>query len=561
MFRILLVGLVGIGAAVTAAVAAPPADPYAAADVQDLLFLAPDRPILLRLHLLSDAKPAADRWSAYMDRLFAFFDRDGDGVLDKEEAARVLTPVQVQGLFRGNFILIRDPQTPSPADLDRDEDGKVSRAEFFAYYQRHDAGPVQVSGSFFNPVASDPLSEALFALLDTDHDGRLSAAELVAAPKVLAPLDTDDDELVTAQEILTAGPPPGPPPIPTERLPGRLLLVPKEDGPGRLARRMEIAKSVVVRYDRDGDGKLDPAEFPLPREQFDRLDTNGDGKLEVLELLRWVVARPDAEAVLGLSPPESQSLVATVRPVTKDGPWRRDTEHILALSAGSLAIRLIAVPAIPSPRNPFNGRQRYAEQFHTVDVEDRGYVTRKQIEAKNDRLLQFALELGDRNEDGKLTRAELDVYLDLLAAAEGARTRIDLLPGGRGLFSLLDADRDGQLSVRELRGAATRLAPLARSGGVSLRKMPTQIHIVVSQGTPAYRLVPTLGFFAPAGLPRPPRGPLWFRKMDRNGDGDVSPREFLGSRAAFDRLDLDKDGLISVEEAEQADWALRKARR
>jgi hypothetical protein len=40
--------------------------------------------------------------------------------------------------------------------------------------------------------------------------------------------------------------------------------------------------------------------------------------------------------------------------------------------------------------------------------------------------------------------------------------------------------------------------------------------------------------------------------MDRNHDGDVSRREFLGPRDQFDRLDRDKDGLIDPDEARAA---------
>ena len=46
--------------------------------------------------------------------------------------------------------------------------------------------------------------------------------------------------------------------------------------------------------------------------------------------------------------------------------------------------------------------------------------------------------------------------------------------------------------------------------------------------------------------------PIWFKLMDRNADGDISPREFIGSRDDFRKLDLDGDGLISIAEAVRA---------
>ena len=38
--------------------------------------------------------------------------------------------------------------------------------------------------------------------------------------------------------------------------------------------------------------------------------------------------------------------------------------------------------------------------------------------------------------------------------------------------------------------------------------------------------------------------------MDRNQDGDLSRREFLGTREQFAQLDADSDVLISAGEAE-----------
>ena len=51
---------------------------------------------------------------------------------------------------------------------------------------------------------------------------------------------------------------------------------------------------------------------------------------------------------------------------------------------------------------------------------------------------------------------------------------------------------------------------------------------------------------------------MWFQKMDRNRDGDVSRKEFLGTDEQFRAIDTDGDGLISVAEAEAFDAKTRK---
>jgi Ca2+-binding EF-hand superfamily protein len=51
---------------------------------------------------------------------------------------------------------------------------------------------------------------------------------------------------------------------------------------------------------------------------------------------------------------------------------------------------------------------------------------------------------------------------------------------------------------------------------------------------------------------------LWFQKMDRNQDGDISPREFIGSDEDFRKLDADGDGPISATEATHLEERVKK---
>jgi Ca2+-binding EF-hand superfamily protein len=125
---------------------------------------------------------------------------------------------------------------------------------------------------------------------------------------------------------------------------------------------------------------------------------------------------------------------------------------------------------------------------------------------------------------------------------------------------MLDANGDGRLSPREMRTAWQRLGTFDRDGDglISREEMPRQVQITINPGLPNLgvvqpgRIVPPRRTEPMVGnTPAGPRGPLWFRKMDLNGDGDVSRREWLGSPEEFSRIDTDGDGLISLEEAER----------
>jgi Ca2+-binding EF-hand superfamily protein len=197
-----------------------------------------------------------------------------------------------------------------------------------------------------------------------------------------------------------------------------------------------------------------------------------------------------------------------------------------------------------------------------MDTEKKGYLEKKQFDGPQFQFLRPLFDLADRDGDGKLYKKELTAFLDLQAAGITSNTYLRVTDQGRGLFELLDANGDGRLSVRELREGWARLAPWDHNhdGLLAENEVPRQFQLVVDQGQVNYPFqVAFFGGYNRATRPQPgPKGPLWFRKMDRNNDGDVSFREWLGTEEEFRRIDTDGDGLISAQEAERYDASLKK---
>src|SRR5438445_4773603 len=183
--------------------AADPQQQEPAEDFQDLVFLGDHRPVILRLHMLIDGKAFSAMWDEAIRGLFQFLDRNGDGVLSKEEAELAPKVQRLAQQARAGFFSPAPGGTASMSDLDTDpEVGKVTLDELRKYYRQYDFGALELTFAPVQDFASVALTDALFTHLDRNKDGKLSKKELAAAPSVLQILDVDDDELISIQELL-----------------------------------------------------------------------------------------------------------------------------------------------------------------------------------------------------------------------------------------------------------------------------------------------------------------------------------------------------------------------
>jgi len=498
--------------------------------VRDVFLLLDRGPLHMRLRItIAGKSPQAVR-REYLARLFGLLDTDKDGKLSRAEFER------------------------SPLNTSR-RGGKARR---LSAKEAAETVPARKLAEALERVAGETLAfrqdntnrktdDSVFDALDADHNGALSEDEILQAPNLLLAKDQDDDDCVTLDEFK---PPDTGMMAPAVLFPGRErplaavsnLLV---DGAGRL-----FAPRLIRRYDRNRDGKLSPAESGLAPERFRALDTDGDGQLSAEELAAFSRQPPDVEAALELEPPAGTSPQVQV----KAGPNIQTTRPDFASFALPDSVLELAVRSFdPLGSAVADARQ----QFNVLDTDQNGYLDRDELKM-NVRFQRGLFELIDTDGDDKIFWPEMESYVRSRAEVAASRCDIVLHDLGHGFFEALDLNHDGRLGLREIRVASATLRRVRKPKQTLLRATdpPRRLHLEVIRGS--FHLFGTGGMGAStvprvaAVQPRSPVGPVWFQRMDRNLDGDLTWKEFLGPRYVFEELDTDHDGLIDPKEAEKA---------
>ena len=505
-------------------------------DVQDILFLGPTRPLLIRLHVTIDGRPFRELWDERFEEAFETEDRDSDGQLDFEEASAVAREMN-GGLAE-----------TTPSNLKQIiAEGTIDRAALLDYVE--EALPRFVLRP--RAVIGQGAALALFPLLDADHDLRLTAGELVGAEEQLRQRDFDDNGVITPGELIL-----DPKAIAAAANPegGQRDLDPNETPVLAISVRTsasKVADRLIKHYDRDGDGRLrtesPQVEIKLPMVLLNRWDADGDRVLVREELEKISLWRADLELSFAFGRASVRGVRA--RRAQRSPRGFRVRKKLL----GGYELDL-GDAEIDFDRNNRDPRQADLVQLSSYDRDNNEYLDLAEAAANNIGKSTFAAM--DVDGDGKVYKGELTSFMDRQNEAAAARLHLIIRDLGQDLFAGLDLDMDGLLSSRELRQARSVLDLEDKNGDgvLDLAEVTARLEFELVRGVDERsdgesRLI--------RRVVRPTNqaetaGPLWFRKMDRNNDGDLSPREFIGPRATFDRLDADGDGLIDRGEAEAA---------
>jgi Ca2+-binding EF-hand superfamily protein len=537
-----------------------------------VLFLAPARPLILRTEFASGG--SADKgWQAALDALFKLADENGDGRLDAAERKRLpsremFVAFGMAEARRKSTLLIsqKDPRT----DV-------TTREDLETYLQK--SGIVRfrlrdINAGRRTRTVQQRTSDALLQRIDTDHDGRLSAEELRNAARALRRFDFDGDESVSTaelgggsgvgtyeeQELLVANEPGAPP--------TRSRFIALQADAAR-----EQATRVMERYDtplqsagegaapnagpngtappgsNPGDGRLTLTELGGDKRFLEKYDANRDGALDASEL-EMFLERSDAEVVLKVDGTESP-LVGIAN--------TNDPEILQAWGVSSNVFRIgvhqATLMVTRGQEQTSDATEAVKPYMQLADRNKNGYIEMEESRYASE--INAIYQEADRNKDGKLYPEELAEALAPLILVGRSIHQAFTSEGAFDFFAAVDGSKDGRLSRSEMKELSAVVLKWDRDGdgAVTNQELPFPFTLTIGTGRvvqsgpteraqmrstasgPRRSLIGTVG------------GPKWFEKMDRNEDGELSRREFLGSDADFVRYDQNSDGVVSASEA------------
>ncbi len=510
-------------------------------------------PKLFRVDVRVEGEPPSRMLHSVIRAWVAFYDRDDDGKLNALEVRKMPNLTSFNYIQQTGNYYPRGKSGLDITDLNKTPRDKVTVDELVAYYSKDGkSGAIRLAQTYNRP-SSMQSTQWLFKAMDADDDGKLSKKELTSGIQLVRKYDANDDEMLVASEIpggstTTAR-------RPVVRRSGRIVQQQRR-APFQLvlseSDRAKLPELLLSKYDRDGSGGLNQKELGLTKKEFAKLDADGDGELTTTETKLWrtVVKAPKVELPIGTEGAMGMEMKKGTKGAGGIAQLKKLKQSKTSFLTGDAKIAFQVARSYSVRRA--NVANMYLRLFEQANKKKKKYLTMVDLVDRRYTYLRSVFGTFDKNGDRKLTEAEIKDFSNLVQRSKDQYVSIKFQSEGRQLFTVLDGNRDGRLTMRELLSAwdNLKIMDLDKDGKISEEEFPREFTVYVAQG----RMIYVANRNNPGG-PRTIRrsvGPLWFQRMDANGDGDVSQREFLGDRQIFERLDSNSDGLIDAVEANKA---------
>ncbi|HEY3963043.1 MAG TPA: hypothetical protein VGM05_00685 [Planctomycetaceae bacterium] len=521
-------------------------------DTQDIVYLSSDRPVFVRLKISVLGQGFRGLRAAYARRLLQSLDSDGDGRLNSMEMGWIPPADELAPPRRAH----EGPRKFNSKPVDADSDGIVTLQELIEYVKWSTGEPFAITVA--PPIHAGKVH--LFEAVDENRDGTLSRDEIQSAGRAILKFDANDDEIVDHTELSLhqRGGGDAGSATPTPELLLRLIAVDRESADAQDA----LFAKLVERYDKPrssagsdnrpaGDGRLDATELGVSPVQFARWDADGDGTLHGAEGRSYLL---DPIPAREISVPLGSGPLVFVAPSAADSQNGAPLLNAATGKRGDLQLTIDTVDfdlvTGQTAASAAEVRRLFDGKFDAADGDGNEYLDMSEMRLLN--LPESIFSTIDRNDDGMVRKPELFEYAELQRQLFSSRVVLSLSQEAQSILDLIDEGADDHLGLRELLGAPAHIRnwDLNGDGHIEPGEIPANSRLILQNRETTLFRGEQAGAERRTTTAKSASGPLWFQKMDRNHDGDLSPREFLGPLGAFQRLDKNSDGLLSAAEAE-----------
>ncbi len=508
------------------------------ADQATMVIMAPGGPIFATLQI-SVAKVPYRTWIGKF--LATQLDIDKNKSLDAKELSLLTENIRRLGGISG------------PADILRSSDGEsvteISTTAFAEWL--HERLP-KTFDLIAQPQSSDD-AVRLASLIDADQNAAVSEQELLNAFHTLRFRDLDNDETFSVSELLPYRDPRSQYAAVTPDVVSLPFFHITDESSRALA-----AERIVKRY---GQGMT--VKAGILRQGSDQSADADLSLAQVESILAAPVYHLNVDVRLSDRANTSDINVTLAAQASEFCRITDDSFGQTTIVVDGLPLKIVARGG--GANNRALTRGFLGQTFSMIDGDRNQYLDETEfggiVSAMQQSGASGSFADVDQNEDKMITRDELFSFVERDMMAAASKIEVTVKQDGKTLFGLLDANQDRRLSSREVRSGSGVLKKydLNGDGTFAETELGTEYVLTLGLGQPDLRratgamemnsmqmgggdaILP-----GTAGL----SGPEWFRRMDRNQDGDVSTREFLGSPDQFRKIDTDQDQLISAAEAE-----------